>query len=541
MPRANGKARNTKGGNRPAPAKASPPRARSDAATTAPALEGDPPADPRHTVPGAAFGLDLGTREQANVPAGLTRPARPAAGAAPAKAGTAGTGPEKASTAKAGAAKASTAKAGAAKAGAARAGAAKAGTAKAGTAPAPTPTAGKAKAGTATADAATAGTPKADQAKRGKGAKEEPPDDLPAWAAKAVEQLLTASCWFDPGEEGDPFSLTISFSGRRTDITGRPQPGDTFTQQETVDGIVPGSGPVAVTAEVRGISSGEWEVTARPVARPGGHRVTLYPPPGEEPRGTTRVSLPRRVTVPAGPTSTISTSSLLFTKVPGVFRFAYSALVGLGMLVGLAIQSLLLTAYHYSWVEPLLLSAAAVAAGAVGGKAWYIAVHRGKKFDGWCVQGFITGAAAVVSVTALTGPGVPAGAYLGSAASALLFGMAIGRPGCFWAGCCTGRPTQSRWGIWASDRRVGCRRMPAQLLEALASLVCGTGVLAVVLIAGLSRSGPAALAGLAGYTLLRQLVLGLRAEPPWRSRYGHHATTAVAAVALIAGAALLAV
>jgi phosphatidylglycerol:prolipoprotein diacylglycerol transferase len=144
----------------------------------------------------------------------------------------------------------------------------------------------------------------------------------------------------------------------------------------------------------------------------------------------------------------------------------------------------------------------------------------------------------VVAAAALAGPGVPAGAYLAAAAPALLIGMSIGRPGCFWAGCCTGMPTAARWGIWSSDRRLGCRRAPAQLLEALAALISGAAVLAVVLAAGLARSGPVALVGLAAYTLCRQLILGLRAEARvWR--YGRPVTGAIAALALIAGIILL--
>jgi phosphatidylglycerol:prolipoprotein diacylglycerol transferase len=118
--------------------------------------------------------------------------------------------------------------------------------------------------------------------------------------------------------------------------------------------------------------------------------------------------------------------------------------------------------------------------------------------------------------------------------------LAIGRPGCFWAGCCTGRPTAARRGIWSSDRRVGCLREPAQLLEALAALVIGVAVLAVVLRAGLERGGPAAVAGLAAYTLSRQFILGLRSEPPLRWRYGRQVTAAAAIIVLIAGLALLA-
>jgi phosphatidylglycerol---prolipoprotein diacylglyceryl transferase len=363
-------------------------------------------------------------------------------------------------------------------------------------------------------------------------------DDVPKWAAKAVEELLTPTYWLDPGEAGEPLSATIRFSGRRTDVTGKPQPRDSFWQEETVDGIIPGSGPVAITAEVRGINPGQWMVTARSVARVGGRPYRSYPPPGHDPDGVYQVPSPRRVGIPAEPAASIHTSSLLRSKVPGVVRFAYATLVSLGVLVGLGLEALLLSHGHYSLFRPMLFSVIAIVAGVIGGKGWYVAVHRGKKADGWCIQGFVAGAAVVVAAAALAGPGIPAGAYLAAAAPALLIGMAIGRPGCFWAGCCTGRPTAARWGIWSSDRRLGCRRAPAQLFEALSALISGGAVLAVVLADGLARSGPVAVVGLAAYTLCRQFILGLRAEPRvWR--YGRRVTGTIAALALIAGIVLL--
>ena len=363
-------------------------------------------------------------------------------------------------------------------------------------------------------------------------------DDVPKWAAKAVEELLTPTYWLDPGETGDPFSATIRFSGRRTDVTGKPQPRDSFWQEETVDGIIPGSGPVAVTAEVRGVNPGQWTVTARSVARVGGRPYRSYPPPGHDPAAVYRVPPPRRVGIPPESDATIHTSTLLRSKVPGIIRFAYATLVGLGVLVGLGLEALLLNHGHYSLFRPMLFSVIAILAGVIGGKGWYVAVHRGKKFDGWCIQGFVAGAAVVVAAAALAGPGLPAGAFLAAAAPALLIGMAIGRPGCFWAGCCTGRPIAARWGIWSSDRRLGCRRAPAQLLEALSALISGGAVLVVVLIDGLARSGPVAVVGLAAYTLARQAILGLRAEPRvWR--YGRRVTATIAALALIVGIVLL--
>ena len=73
----------------------------------------------------------------------------------------------------------------------------------------------------------------------------------------------------------------------------------------------------------------------------------------------------------------------------------------------------------------------------------------------------------------------------------------------------------------------------------MAALVIGLAVLAVVFTAGLQRSGPVAVAGLAAYTLSRQFALGLRSEPR-RYRHGRRVVAAAAAIVLIASLALLA-
>jgi hypothetical protein len=61
----------------------------------------------------------------------------------------------------------------------------------------------------------------------------------------------------------------------------------------------------------------------------------------------------------------------------------------------------------------------------------------------------------------------------------------------------------------------------------------------VVLLAGFERSGPIAVAGLAAYTLVRQFIIGMRAEPR-RWRHGRLVTGAIAAIALIASVVLFA-
>ena len=154
-----------------------------------------------------------------------------------------------------------------------------------------------------------------------------------------MEQLLHVTYWLDPGEPGEDgkrLTATVRFTGQRTGVTGKPGPGDTFTQEETYHGIAPGSGPVAVTAEVRGVNPGAWSVTARPVSRAvvGQSRPAAVP----EPAAPGRVPWPRRVTVQAGPNTTVHTASTLRSKVPGVIRYAYACLVVLGVLTGLAIE-----------------------------------------------------------------------------------------------------------------------------------------------------------------------------------------------------------
>jgi phosphatidylglycerol---prolipoprotein diacylglyceryl transferase len=353
--------------------------------------------------------------------------------------------------------------------------------------------------------------------------------DVPRWAAKALEQMLHVICWLDPGETGERYTATVQFTGQRSGVTGRPGPGDTFTQDETYLGIMPGSGPVAVTAEVLGINPGDWAVTAR-----------LLPDPTSSgrPRLAAEGRVPvRRIPVPAGPAVTLRTANKLRSKVPGIIRYTYMPLCVLGVLVGLIIEGLLLGNAHYPLLRPIGFSVAAVAAGVAGGKAWYGAVHQWRKWDGWCIQGFVAGAAIVVGVVAAVGPGLPPGAFLAAATPALLIGMGIGRHACFFAGCCTGRPTAWRWGIWSSDRRLGCRRMPVQLYEAWTALVIGAATLATVLAHGLATSGPVAVIALALYTLIRQGILGLRDEPrAWR--YGRPVTATLAALALIAGVVL---
>jgi phosphatidylglycerol---prolipoprotein diacylglyceryl transferase len=184
------------------------------------------------------------------------------------------------------------------------------------------------------------------------------------------------------------------------------------------------------------------------------------------------------------------------------------------------------------------ISLIAIAAGVIGAKAWYAVVHRRTHcVNGWCIQGLLAGVVLVLAASvpvALT----PLGSFLDVSAPGLLLGMALGRLGCLVGGCCCGRPTGARWGIWSSDQRVGVRRYPTQLMEAGLALGVGLAALGTVLVAGPAHGG-IFVGAVAAYTLGRQGVLRLRAEHR-TTRLGPRLTAGAAAMILAADVALLA-
>jgi phosphatidylglycerol---prolipoprotein diacylglyceryl transferase len=164
----------------------------------------------------------------------------------------------------------------------------------------------------------------------------------------------------------------------------------------------------------------------------------------------------------------------------------------------------------------LLVATVAVAGGIIGAKVWYIVLRprqwRQTSFgEGFSIDGSIVGApiAAVVAMLLLD---LPVLAFLDAGTPAFFVGVGVGRLGCFLTGCCAGRCTASRWGIWSSDRRVGARRIPTQLLEA------GLGIGLAVVFGALDISGIVPVDGLVfvvgigSYLAGRQLLLRLRAD-----------------------------
>ena len=369
-----------------------------------------------------------------------------------------------------------------------------------------------------------------------------PAEGDPQWLTAALSHVVAATYWFDPGDRGEPYTARIRFTGHRVDVARKLESADRFEQIEIVDGVLPGTGLVSVTTRAEG--EGEWMVRAELLMQTsrGGSRTSGRPRAATHSGQKGEPSMIRSLARWGTPSMSASLSGSLHSRlaplvrVPGSLVGSWPALVGLGAVVGLALQAQLLYRAHLYALPVLGLSLLAALAGLIGAKLWYVMLVRKTSAatfaEGLCIQGFITGAA-VVLLAGVIVLHVPVGQFVDATVPGLLFGMAIGRPGCFLTGCCAGRPTASRWGIWASDRRVGTRRIPIQLWEALLAFMLGLITLFLDLQRTIKVPGAIALGGLAAYTLGRQILFAFRLEPR-RAPVARWSTLGIAGVILAA-------
>jgi phosphatidylglycerol:prolipoprotein diacylglycerol transferase len=303
-----------------------------------------------------------------------------------------------------------------------------------------------------------------------------------SWAAlleAAQKEILVVTHRFDPGRFGDEPGgpVTVRFSGRRLEVGGTAREGDRFVHEEVVEGVGSADGPVAVTARISGLNPGSWEVDAKAMA---GRRVQDAPPVGRW--------VPWR-----GPSEgrdrTVTTCLKPFAKVPGLVRFGWLAMAIVGMVVGVAVQALVVADLGVPAGSVWPIALLGLVAGMAGAKVWFVVKHRGEhRIEGWCVQGFVTGFV-VATLAALAALGVSIPLFFDAAAPGLFLGLAIGRLGCVVGGCCYGRPTTSRLGVWSSDQRVIRKRIPTQLIEAALLVAIGVGALVAALVAGAQGGG----------------------------------------------------
>jgi phosphatidylglycerol:prolipoprotein diacylglycerol transferase len=209
--------------------------------------------------------------------------------------------------------------------------------------------------------------------------------------------------------------------------------------------------------------------------------------------------------------------------------------------VALALQGVLAGRSDLPERRVLVVSVVASLVGLVAAKLYYWVEHRGRPVNlltgGLCIQGFVLGAVGTLMVGTLF-VGVPAGRVLDVTTPGLLFGMTIGRFGCFFGGCCAGRATASRWGHWSSDRRLGVRRIPTQLLESVVAFSVGLAALLAVWNTPTDPAGTVFVGAMAAYTLGRQVLFPLR-DLPRHTAHGRTITAMLAALALVVAVAVV--
>lgn len=305
-------------------------------------------------------------------------------------------------------------------------------------------------------------------------------------------------------------SATVRLTGRRVGAQGNKNLMDRFTQEDGFDGMVAGSGPASVTSWVYGLAPGAWEVAAeivRPTDRRAGTRPIL-PAHWSWRRWALSADSPIPVKTRFAPLAPLAGSPAV---IPGI----WPVLGVLAVLLAIVIQRVMLPHENVAVEVPLVVPLVALAAGLLGAKLWYAVLHPGPWrqaiLGGWAVDGFLV-VATVAAIAILLTFNLPVATFLDAVTPGLFVAVAIGRIGCFFAGCCAGRVTDSRWGIWSSDRKVGARRIPAQILESATGLTIAA-VTALLILAHAPRlDGAIFIGAFVVYLLVRHALLRLRAE-----------------------------
>jgi len=335
-------------------------------------------------------------------------------------------------------------------------------------------------------------------------------------------QALGVSVTFDTPASGPPFDLPISIIGSRivdvdTASPAAPVDGEPtqFSVVHTIKALPTGLGRVSATVRIPQATSGRWRVRAQ--ADP---LVTSIQASG-----------------------TTAYRPFVNVAAPGVLIGAWPFMVAVGALAGSLVLAWLASRVGISLLDIVWLALASCVVGAVGAKLYFLAETRNmaaaRSGAGMCLQGFVIASLAtfVIGTRVL---GLPTLMLLNLTTPGLLIGMALGRLGCWAGGCCVGRLSSGRFAVWSSDRSIGARRIPTQLLESSAALILAIVTLLVILNDPKAPGASVLALGLGAYILVRQLLFPLRSQPR-KTKLGRPIVMTVAATAVLYASAVLAV
>jgi phosphatidylglycerol:prolipoprotein diacylglycerol transferase len=126
----------------------------------------------------------------------------------------------------------------------------------------------------------------------------------------------------------------------------------------------------------------------------------------------------------------------------------------------------------------------------IGARLWFVAQHIEtfradprriwrRSQGGWSLYGGLVGGV-VCSVPVLAVAGLSFLRFWDAAAITMLVGVILGRVGCLLHGCCSGRATEGRLGVWLPDHHGRwLRRYPTQMLESAWATLVLAGTLAL--------------------------------------------------------------
>ncbi len=333
------------------------------------------------------------------------------------------------------------------------------------------------------------------------------------------QHALAITFQFDAAPDGDtpprPVHLIGELTEPRVDVDAPSSTASRFDMVHVIPAIPAGVGRVAVTMRVRDVAAGRWHVIAEP------ERDLAFETSGDT-----------------------GGSAVVTESAPGVSLGSWAAFVALGTLVGLVLLAIEGETVGLPVATLLRTAVLACVAGLVGAKVYYKAQAAAPSSwwspGGMCIQGFVLAAVGTLLLGA-TVTRMPVLLVLDAMSAPLLVGIAVGRIGCFRAGCCVGRLHGGRIALWSSDRYIGARRIPTQLLEGIGAL--SLAAVAVVMLRwepGMP-AGSLALQSMGTYVLIRQILLPLRALDR-RTDWRRPVTASLSATALAAavGAMLLA-
>lgn len=215
--------------------------------------------------------------------------------------------------------------------------------------------------------------------------------------------------------------------------------------------------------------------------------------------------------VSAAPASPVNTLLAPFAHPPAVILESWAVLVGVGIVSTLSVQIGVAESLKLNAGSILIASFVGLLTGVIGAKGSFIALHVDeRRREGWCIQDMVAGIVVVFPVL-LRILYQPVATVLDASTPGIMLDLAIDRLGCFFTGCCAGRPTESLFGLWCSDRRVGMWRIPVQLMESATALVLGATALNLIPVRHIHHGAPF-VAVLSAYALVWQGLLRLRQE-----------------------------